>query len=216
MKKVKFLLATCVALLFVTSMTALGQTKFIVVPGAVELSPQTVGLELPHQIIDPIRITGSVTLKEAQDGSDANTAQTGGGCLIYHLPKHRACTSDADCTIDPARGNSDGSGSQSGEKVIGYCAHTVNITDLNFSRNAKKRCWYQPDPESCEKKPDPSHPLLLNQSLEFDNSTPIHPPGVKGRISWRVVSCQNLKTFGCRDRIPNGFQYRYGLITEFQ
>lgn len=215
MRKLEFLLATCVILLFATSRTALGQ-KFIVVPGAVELSPQTVGLEPSHQIIDPIRITGSVTLKEAQDGSDADTAQTGGGCLIYHLPGHKKCASDDECTLHPAKGNPDGSGGQSGEKVFGYCAHTVNITDLNFGKNLKKRCWYKPNPESCERRRDPSNPLPLNGRLEFTAATPIHPPGEKGRISWRVVSCQNLKPRGCADLIPTGFQYRYGLITEFQ
>ena len=207
MRKVEFLLATCVILFFATSMTALGQ-KFIVVPGAVELSPQTVVLEPPHQIIDPIRITGSVTLKEAQDGSDADTPKTGGGCLIYRLPEHRKCTSDDGCTIHTAKGNPDG--------VHGYCAYTVNITDASFSSNAKKGCWYKPDPESCERRRDPSNPLPLNGRLEFTAATPLHPPGVKGRISWRVVSCQNLKPRGCADLIPNGFQYRYGLITEFQ
>src|ERR1044071_3719067 len=142
MKKVALLLATWVVLLFATTMTALCQTKFIVDPGVVELYSQTVGLEPPHQILDPTLIIGSVTLRASDYGSDVETAKTGGGCLIYH------CTNDAQCTI-----------SMGIVEVHGYCAYTVNITHLSFMSVAKKGCWYKPKVESCIRSPKDPLPL---------------------------------------------------------
>ena len=208
MGKAGLLLATCVMLLLATNMTALYGTKFIVEPGDVK--------KVIDQGTDPpqLRVTGSVTLKESPVGSES---RTGGGCLIYLSPGARACNADdSECTKPIAVRNSAGRWIQVGER-LGYCATRSNFAVPPVPPHANppprpRACWYQPKPESCVKRPSPDQPLKEDERLEF--TAPIDPPGVKGPVLWRVVSCQNLVNLGCKNRTPNGFVYRYGRILD--
>lgn len=184
-----------VALLLLASGMLWATTPYFTVePGEVEIVPQ------PQA---PPQITGSVTLRQAQDGQGDHargTVVTGGGCLIYlSVPKAEPCKADDEC--DRVAG---------GVIRPGYCA---SISDSSAS---KKVCWYKPEPECCARRPDPKNPLELNVPLKFDNPTSPYPPGVRRPVRWRVVSCQNLKPGGCGSRsIPNGHLYRYGKIKQF-
>lgn len=190
------------------------------------VEPGKVLLIAPHPQAPPhepgnrdFKITGSVTLKRAQ-GGQANpdfmrqqqlaggAVVTGGGCLIYFsVPKPKPCNADDEC--DRVR---------NGVKEFGYCAPSND----NYSSPPKKVCWYKPEPESCVRRPDPKDPigkpsLELNVRLLFDNPISPYPPGVGRPIRWRVVSCQNLKTGGCKERsMPNGHVYRYGKTRDFK
>lgn len=207
MRKVGLLLATCMMFSLTTSMTGPYATKYIVEPGHV------VKVNNPEL---RFFITGSVTLKESPLGSDSDTANRGGGCLIYLTPGAKACTANTDCTI---RLRIEGAFSR---VVPGYCASTSHFVPPARPPHAEPppmpmACWYKPKPESCVRRPDPTHnsPLQENVQLRFDHATPIHPPDVPGPISWRVVSCQNIVDKGCRNDDPNGKVYRFGAIRRF-
>jgi hypothetical protein len=178
-------------LLLASGMLWAATPYFTVEPGEVEVVPQSQA---------PPLITGSVTLKHAQGGQASGTVVTGGGCLIYlSVPKPEPCEADDKC--DRVAG---------GVRRPGYCA------PISDSSASKKVCWYKPEPECCGRRPDPNHPLELNVLLKFGNSTSPYPPGVRRPVRWRVVSCQNLKPGGCKDRsIPNGHLYKYGKTKQF-
>lgn len=206
MRKVEFLLAVGAILFVATSMTGPFATKYIVDPGAVEDAVPTVGLDIPHQLPNPKFITGSVTLRESEFGSETVSANTGGGCLIYRIPKFRECIGDSWCP--PL-----GAGSLSSPNTVeGYCAYESDVPELIMMGKVKKVCWYKPNPDSCFRSR--TDPLPLNEPKKF-NQTPIHPPGTNGRIYWRVVSCQNLMVGGCANLTPNGFVYKFGNIRKF-
>src|SRR5262249_6809601 len=134
MRKVGLLLATIMVPLLTTSMMLPLGTKYIVKPGdVVDAGVNSSDPNHPQQLIN-----GSVTLTESPLGSDAATANTGGGCLIYLQPGAKKCTVDSDCT----KSNSNG------DTVVGYCADTGHNPSTG---SVPKRCWYKPAPaqESC-------------------------------------------------------------------
>jgi hypothetical protein len=216
MRKFGFLVTTCLIFSITTSMALTLPQKFIVDPGVVRLYTQTVGLDSPVQIHGP-GIIGSVTLIESRFGSDEDSANTGGGCLVYLPPNARKCTKDSGCTIRFVEHNADGSTAPTSIARDGYCAYTTDIPERIMSGQAEKRCWYKPEPEACGRcKGDNNCPRLEpNQELKT-SPTDIHPPGITGRIYWRVVSCQNLKAKGCNHlTIQDGHVYKYGPIRGF-
>jgi hypothetical protein len=137
-------------------------------------------------------ITGKVTLKSSPFG---NNATNGGGCLIYtSVPDAKTCNFDSECDTVTSHG---------------YCG------SFNAG-NGRKVCWHQPAQPSCYRSPVQPLPLGIPVGFNDGPSTPIYPAGVKKPIRWRVLTCQNLVPFACKNGPAEDAFYGWGNISQFE
>lgn len=187
MRKIWLLVAASMLLLLL----ATGMAQSPATKYIVDPGPVVFENDPNHPAGAPTMVTGSVMLKRSPDGVDSSKAtyNLGGGCLVYLAQPVQACSDQSPCSN-------------------GYCANTTGGT---------KACWVQPEPQSCNRHPDPRDPLKENEHLKFLNPTPKYPNGVSERpVFWRVVSCQNLVLGGCANPDPNGKVYRFGQIKRIE
>ena len=118
-------------------------------------------------------ITGTFTLDYSLNGF--RDAKSGGGCLVLQHPgEPRACETHADCQEMPFL--------PIGPGANGYCLP---------GETTAKSCWFKPaDAGYCAKFPGG---LAVGDTKQLPAVPANMPATHSGPISWRVVTCQNLK-----------------------